>query len=225
MITDNENDWHYLAMKSLPGLLRNITSTNHGDFYCLNCFHSDRTLNALKNHEKLYENHDYCNVKMPNGDNKYISSTLGKNSLRVPVVVYDDFECLLVKIDSCEKNPNTSYTEKKDKHIPFGYSITTSYSYGKSVNKTKYYRGLDCVQKFSQDLKKILNNRIYFEERPMLPLTDNEKVYMIMKNSVIYVKKEFSTEKKVRNTKINAKSGIIVILQVNIVVLLIVYAI
>ena len=48
MITDNENNWHYLAIKSIPGLLCNITSTNHGDFYCLNCFHSYRTLNALK---------------------------------------------------------------------------------------------------------------------------------------------------------------------------------
>ena len=40
---------------------------------------------------------------MANEDNKYISSTLGKNRLRMPLVVYVDFECLLVKIDSCEK--------------------------------------------------------------------------------------------------------------------------
>ena len=45
---------------------------------------------------------------MPHEDNKYISSTLGKNRLRVPIVVYADFECLLVKIDSCKKNPNMS---------------------------------------------------------------------------------------------------------------------
>ena len=59
MITDNENNWHYLAIKSLPGSLRGITCINHGDFYCLNCFHFYRTLNTLKNHEKLCENHDY----------------------------------------------------------------------------------------------------------------------------------------------------------------------
>ena len=95
------------------------------------------TLNALKNREKLCENHDYCNVEMPNEDNKYISSTLRKNSLRVPIVVYADFECLLVKKDSCEKDHNMSYTEKKDKNMPCGYSITTYYSYDKSLNKTK----------------------------------------------------------------------------------------
>ena len=69
-----------------------------------------------------------------------------------------------------------SYTEKKDMHISYGYSITTCYSYDKTLNKTKYYRGFDCVEKFSQDLKKILNNCMYFEEKSMLPLTDNEKV-------------------------------------------------
>ena len=76
MITDNENNWHYLAIKSIPGLLHGITSTNHGDHYCLNCFHSYRTLNALKHHEKLSKNHDYSNVKMPNDDNKYSIKTL-----------------------------------------------------------------------------------------------------------------------------------------------------
>ena len=81
MITDGKKNWHYLAIKCIPALLRGVTSTHNGDFYCLNCFHSHRTHNTYKNHQKLCEDHDYCNVKMPNGDNKYISSTSGKNSL------------------------------------------------------------------------------------------------------------------------------------------------
>ena len=99
MITDGQKNWHYLAIKSIPALLRGITSSQNGDFYCLNCFHSYRTLNALKTHEKLCEDHDYCNIKMPNDDNKYISSTSGKNSLRIPLVIYADFECLRFKMD------------------------------------------------------------------------------------------------------------------------------
>ena len=47
---------------------------------------------------------------MPNEDTKYLSSTSGKSSLGVPVVIYADFECLLFKMDSCEKNPNMSDT-------------------------------------------------------------------------------------------------------------------
>ena len=64
MITDNDNRWHYLTVKSLPALFRGIRSSNNGDFYCLNCFHSYRTLNKLKKHERVCNNHDYCRIDM-----------------------------------------------------------------------------------------------------------------------------------------------------------------
>ena len=40
MITDDGKRWHYLAVRSLSALLRGILSSNNGNFYCLNCFHS-----------------------------------------------------------------------------------------------------------------------------------------------------------------------------------------
>ena len=49
MITDNNENWHYLAVKSISRLFRGIASNHDGDFYCLNCMHSFRTDNALKN--------------------------------------------------------------------------------------------------------------------------------------------------------------------------------
>ena len=49
MITDNNNRWHFLAVKSLTALFRETTSNHHGDFHCLNCFHSYITHNKLKN--------------------------------------------------------------------------------------------------------------------------------------------------------------------------------
>ena len=51
MISNGEN-WHYLVVKNLPGLLKGITSSHNEDFYCLNCFHSYRTKNKLKEHKK-----------------------------------------------------------------------------------------------------------------------------------------------------------------------------
>ena len=47
MITDHKK-WHHLAVKSLSALFREITSNHHGDFYCLNCFHSFRKKKCLK---------------------------------------------------------------------------------------------------------------------------------------------------------------------------------
>ena len=40
LINSNKEKWHYLAVKKLLGLLREITSKHHGDFYCVNCLHS-----------------------------------------------------------------------------------------------------------------------------------------------------------------------------------------
>ena len=56
MITDNNNNWHYFAVKSIPSLLRGITLNHVGDFYCLNCFHSYTRKNKLKKHEKTCKN-------------------------------------------------------------------------------------------------------------------------------------------------------------------------
>ena len=51
MISNCEN-WHYLIVKSLPGLLKGIRSNYKEDFYCLNCFCSYRTRNKLEEHKK-----------------------------------------------------------------------------------------------------------------------------------------------------------------------------
>ena len=175
MITDGCGNWHYLAIKSIPRLLRGITSTHDGDFYCLNCFHSYRTSNKLKKHVQLCQVNHFCNLVLPNEENKYISSTLGKNDLTIQFIIYADIECLLVKMDSCENSDTNSYIENKSLHAPSGYSLITCYSFDKSLYEQKYYRGEDCMQKFSQDLKEIFIKLINYEQKSMIPLTDQEK--------------------------------------------------
>ena len=79
MIIDGKR-WHYLAVKSLPALLKGTTSHHNGDFYCLNCFYSYSAKNKLKKHEIVCYDHDYCYVEMPNENNKiyiYIFSYQG----------------------------------------------------------------------------------------------------------------------------------------------------
>ena len=49
MITDGKK-WHYLAVKKLSALYKEITSNHNGDFR-LNCFHSFRTENKLQKHK------------------------------------------------------------------------------------------------------------------------------------------------------------------------------
>ena len=50
---------------------------------------------------------------MPDEDNEILKYNPGEKSLKVPVIIYADLECLLEKIDTCQNNPEESYTEKK----------------------------------------------------------------------------------------------------------------
>ena len=130
MISNGEN-WHYLTVKNLSRLLRGITSNHDGDFYCLNCFHSNRTKNKLETHEKICENRDYCHVEMPTNDNNTIKYNQGEKFIKLPFVVYADLECLLEKMSTCYNNPEESSTTKKNKHTPSGYSMFTHCSFHK----------------------------------------------------------------------------------------------
>ena len=112
MITNGEK-CHYLAVKSLSAIFREIKGNNHGDFYCLNCFHSYTTEKKLKKHENVCENHDYCYVEMPEENNEILKYNQGEKSMKVPFITYTDLECLLEKMNTCHNNPEKSSTIKR----------------------------------------------------------------------------------------------------------------
>ena len=117
MITDDDKKLHYLAVRSLPALLRGLTSNHHRDFYYLNCFYSYSTHNRFKKHERVCNNHDYYHVDISKEHEK-IKYLPGEKPSRHPFIIYADLERLLQKVRSCQNNPKNSYTEKKVKHYP-----------------------------------------------------------------------------------------------------------
>ena len=69
---------------------------------------------------------------MPDENNKILKHNPGGKSLKAPFIIYSYLECLLEKIDTCQNNTKTFYTEKKAKHKPSGYSLNTCCSFDKS---------------------------------------------------------------------------------------------
>ena len=179
MISNGEN-WHYLTVKNLSGLLRGITSNYVGDFYCLN-FHSYRTKNKLEAHKKVCENRDYCHAEMPTKDNNTIKYNQGEKSIKLPFVVYADLECLLEKMSTCYNNPEKSSTTKINKHTPSGYSLFTHCSLDKTKNKLDYYK----------DLREHATTVIM--KKNMIPLTKKEEENHNNQKVCYICKKEFDT--------------------------------
>ena len=199
---DGVNFLYYdLVVKNLSGLLRGITSNHKEDFYCLNCFHSYSTENKLEAHKKICENHDYCCVEMPTKNNNIIKCNHGEKSLKLLFVIYADLECLLEKMSTCINNPNESSTTKINKHVPSGYSKFTHCSFDESKNKLNFYRGKDCMKKFSKDLREHTSKIINYGKKKMIPLTTEEKIYH-NKQKICYIcKKEFNNNDK-KNYKV-----------------------
>ena len=112
---------------------------------------------------------------MPKRVEKMSKYNPGEKSLKAPFVIYLDLECLLKKEQSCQNNPEKSYTEKKARHEPSGWAMFTRCSFDKKENKLNYYRGKDCIEKLCKKLKERAMKIINYEEKEMIPLTKEEK--------------------------------------------------
>ena len=95
MISNGEKQWHYLVIKKLSALLREITSKHHSTFYCLNCLHSFATEKKLGSHKKVCQDKDFCNVIMPSEDTKMLEFDEYQKSDKAPFIIHADFECIL----------------------------------------------------------------------------------------------------------------------------------
>ena len=168
IITDSEKR-HYLALKRLSAFFRGVTLNNNGDFYCLNCFNSFRTKNKLKNHIKVFENHDYCYVEMPKEDNKILNYNHGEKSMKFPFIIYADLESLFQKMSTCHNDPKNSPTSKINKHTASGYSLFTHCSFHTTKNKLDYYRAKNCMKIFCLNLREYATKAINYEKKEIIP--------------------------------------------------------
>ena len=109
---------------------------------------------------------------------------------------------MLKKKQSCQNDPEKSYTVRKSKHEPSGYSLSLIFSFDATKNRHYFYRGKDCIKIFCKKLKELETEIINYEEKEMMPVTDIEnKFYEKQKNCHI-CKEELWKEikyKKVRD--------------------------
>ena len=148
-------------------MLQENSSNHRGHFYCLNSFNSYTTKNKLKEHEEICNNHNSCDIEMPDWVNKTIKYNPGEKSLKVPLSFVLDSECILKKLQSIQNNPEKSYTEKK-------LDLITRSSCDKKENKLNYYRGKDCIEELCKKLKENAMEIINHEKKEMVPLTHKE---------------------------------------------------
>ena len=140
MISDNRNN-HYCWIKDLSRLLGDQHTNTRRYHYCPYCLHGLIKERLLEDHIPYCQTHGSQKIVLPN-DYKEI-----RKQLKVPYVIYADFESLLIPIKGCENDPEISSTIKTTKHIPcrFAYKVVDLTS--ETSKQPVVYRGLDAAEK------------------------------------------------------------------------------
>jgi hypothetical protein len=75
-------------------------------------------VSALETHERYCKNHCMAHIDISRDPVKFQNH---HRVMRVPFVIYADFETFNVKIDTCQPNANKSYTQKIMKQVPSSF--------------------------------------------------------------------------------------------------------
>lgn len=179
---------HYCWIRDLSRLVSSQIS-RHNDklYFCDGCLIYFISPSALILHQKYDCNHIF--TKTPTTDLKIdkFGKSVPENILkfeniekqmRVPFVVYADFESILKPLETVEPNPQDSYTIKSLKHEPYSFAYLIKCSFDDTISKFKLYRGSDAAQVFvsriETDLRHLYNTYLR-NIKPMDPLTPQEQ--------------------------------------------------
>ena len=120
LISDGEKQ-HYCLIKSLSRLLSSqVSGHQESNVFCLNC------LNHFPNEEKLKIHEEYClknqtiKIEMPE-KGSLVTFIHHNRSIKVPFVVYADFEAFTEEIPRSKQNEKFSFTQKYQRHKPSGF--------------------------------------------------------------------------------------------------------
>ena len=181
LITENENK-HYVLIKDFSKFMYNQTKhkeRKHFCMYCLQCFSSERVLNNHK--ENCIQVNGQQAIKMPDKDNNTLKFNNFHKQQPVPFVIYADFEAITEKIQGCQQNNESSYTEAYQKHTDCGYGYKVVCCYDDKYTKPiQLYRAEKAVHKFMENMleevkycKKIMKK--HFDKPLRMTKEDEEK--------------------------------------------------
>ena len=116
LLISNDETNHYCWIKNISRLISSeVYKNGHKRVYCLRCMNFFASLPTLKDHLEICSDHEAVRMETPvdkDGNPWKISFILFFKKMRVPFIVYADFECFTESISTCSPDDRRSYTEK-----------------------------------------------------------------------------------------------------------------
>ena len=147
LITEN-NRKHYVAIKSLSRLLSSQNTKHKGkEYFCMNCLQGFKEESSRDEHIGYCIDNESVKVEMPH-KNLIVQYSDGQFKVKVPFIMYADFESILELIQGPGSDLRISSMRGINNHILSGWCICSEFAYGKAENPLRLYCGEDCIKKF-----------------------------------------------------------------------------
>ena len=125
LLISNDKTNHYCWIKNFSGLIVSQVTKHKAKIYvCYRCFYHTHEKEKLENHKIYCMKNEPVRSEMPMdkyGNPEYIKFINYYKKMRVPFVVYADFESFTLKIHTCSPDEIKSFTKQYQKHKPSGY--------------------------------------------------------------------------------------------------------
>ena len=178
------------------------SDTNSKIHICKKMSYSFYQSRSFERHITYCSQNETVAVKMPT-KNTILNFQNHFKKLPIPFVVYADFECFTKPINSCQPNPNNSFTQEYQKHEPSGYCLYLKGLDGikdnyKPIIYTKKSEDDNISEKFIKHLKIITQSiyrKYYLNPKPLKLTPEEEKDFESAKLCHI-CEQEFSVYEK-----------------------------
>lgn len=135
---DNDDDYdtpppklHYVWIKNLSRLVRKqLTNSKNKCFICDKCLHFFNTSEKLEKHEVDCEQLNKCKIVLPAQKDNVLSFNNFNRVLKVPYVIYADFECLLKPVE------NDLRTFQQHQAYSIGFYLKCSFDNARSMYRS-----------------------------------------------------------------------------------------
>ncbi|XP_075162933.1 uncharacterized protein LOC142235565 [Haematobia irritans] len=163
----NADKFHYILITNMSRLLSKQISDHNGEIYicnsCLQHFVQEITLIAHK------RNCGSIVCSLPQGDKAMVTFKNFERQMKVPFVVYADFECALEPIVD---ELNFSNTKRIKKHIPYAFSYLIQCNFDNNLNRFRLYTGEDAPKKFIENIMLDCKDIYHKYLRIVVPMTN-----------------------------------------------------
>ena len=169
LLLEKDGKTHYCLIKDLNKMLYNQSKHKARKYFCTNCLHGFNKQSLLDNHKVICTKHDPMTIVMPTEENALMTFTAIEKMLKVPFVIYADFECVLVEVENGQGGI-------KNEHIPCGYSyLVVSSIEGDEDYEIETYSGANVMESFFENLIDVTDKLIKrLDQKKTIVMTDED---------------------------------------------------